>query len=199
MEKSATLPASAALLLIDVQKGFDSPYWGIRNNPQAEANMKRILDVWRRTVRPVVHVRHMSVEPDSPLRPNQSGNEFKPETAPIEGERVEEKVVNSAFIGTKLEAYLRGHGIETVVIVGLTTDHCVSTSTRMAGNLGFRTYVICDATATFSRTGYDGRKYDAEEIHHYALASLHDEFATVLTTEQLLRLSDHQDEEAFNG
>jgi len=182
------LPDLAALILIDVQKGFDSSYWGVRNNLQAEENMRRILYAWRRTGRPVVHVRHMSVEQDSPLRPNQSGNEFKPDTAPIAGERIEEKNVNSAFIGTKLEAYLRGHSIETVVIVGLTTDHCVSTSTRMAGNLGFDTYVIGDATATFNRTGYDGRQFTADEVHQYALASLHQEFATVLSTDDLIKM-----------
>ncbi len=182
------LPDSAALILIDVQNGFDSSYWGVRNNPQAEENMRRILNAWRRTGRPVVHVRHMSVEQDSPLRPNQSGNEFKPGTAPIAGERIEEKNVNSAFIGTELEAYLRGHSIETVVLVGLTTDHCVSTSTRMADNLGFDTYVVGDATATFNRTGYDGREFTADEVHQYALASLHGEFATVLSTDELLKM-----------
>lgn len=183
-----TFPDSAALILIDVQNGFDSPYWGVRNNPQAEENMKRILATWRSSGRPVVHIRHMSVEPESPLRPNQSGNEFKPETAPIPGERIEEKQVNSAFIGTDLENYLRSHNINTVVIVGLTTDHCISTSTRMAGNLGFETYVVADATATFNRTGYDGRQFSAEDVHHYALASLHQEFANVLNTEEVLAM-----------
>jgi nicotinamidase-related amidase len=182
------LAKSAALILIDVQKGFDSPYWGVRNNPNAEDNMVKLLTAWRKTERPVVHVRHMSVEPDSPLRPNQVGNEFKDDLSPIEGEHVEEKQVNSAFIGTGLEAYLRGKGIDTVVIAGLTTDHCVSTSTRMAGNLGFRTYVVGDATATFNRTGYDGALYEAENVHHYALASLHDEFACVMNTAALLEL-----------
>lgn len=186
------LPDLAALILIDVQKGFDSSYWGVRNNPQAEENMRRILDAWRRTGRPVVHVRHMSVEHDSPLRPDQPGNEFKPDTAPTAGERIEEKNVNSAFIGTNLESYLRGHRIESVVIVGLTTDHCVSTSTRMAGNLGFDTYVVGDATATFNRTGYDGREFTADEVHQYALASLHGEFATVLSTDELLKMCEKE-------
>lgn len=182
------LPDSTALILIDVQNGFDSAYWGLRNNPRAEENMKQILDAWRRSGRPVVHVRHMSVEPDSPLRPSQPGNEFKPETAPIAGERIVEKQVNSAFIGTDLEQHLRANQIGTVVIVGLTTDHCVSTSTRMAGNLGFNTYVVADATAAFNRTGYDGRQFTAEEVHNCALASLHQEFASVVNTDELLSM-----------
>ena len=172
----------AALILIDVQNGFDDPYWGKRNNPNAESNMVKLLNHWRSEGRPVVHVRHMSVEPESPLRPGQKGNEFKDEAKPMENEHVEEKTVNSAFIGTNLEQYLRGNGIDTVVIAGLTTDHCVSTSTRMSGNLGFKTFVVADATATFNRTGYDGTKFSAEDVHAYALASLNEEFATVVVT-----------------
>lgn len=96
--------------------------------------------------------------------------------------------MNSAFIETNLESYLREHKYETIVIIGLTTDYCVSTSVRMAGNLGFSTYVISDATATFGRISYDGNYHHAEDIHKLALVSLHEMFATVLTTEKLLNL-----------
>lgn len=129
----------------------------------------------------------MSTESDSPLRPGQEGNEFKNEVLPIAGEHVEEKQVNSSFIGTGLEQYLRNNNINTVVITGLSTDHCVSTTTRMAGNLGFKTYIVEDATATFNRTLPNGQNFSAENVHAYALASLHKEFATVVTTEHVLR------------
>ena len=181
-----SLPINAVLVVIDVQSGFDHPKWGTRNNPEAEANVAKLLEIWRQTLRPVIHVRHMSLEPDSPLRPGQPGNEFKALAAPLERERVEEKSVNSAFIGTNLEQHLRENHWNTVVIVGLTTDHCVSTSARMSGNLGFRTYVVSDATATFNRRGSDGEDYLAENVHAYALASLHDEFATVVKTVDVL-------------
>jgi len=124
----------------------------------------------------------MSTEPSSPLRPGQSGNEFKPETAPAAGEAVIEKRVNSAFIGTSLEADLRRAGCGGLVIVGLTTNHCVSTTARMAGNLGFATWVVSDATATFDRVGPDGVEHPAEQIHSIALSDLHGEFATVVDT-----------------
>ena len=144
-------PPVTALLVVDLQRGFDEPRWGRRNNPFLEQRTSELLRAWRTTGRPVVHVRHMSTEPSSPLRPGQPGNEFKPETAPVAGEAVIEKRVNSAFIGTSLETDLRRTGVSRVVIVGLTTNHCVSTTARMAGNLGFATWVVSDATATFDR------------------------------------------------
>lgn len=180
------LPANAALILIDVQKGFDIPYWGVRNNRSAEANIVRLLKTWRAASRPVIHVRHMSTESQSPLRPKQPGNDFKDEVRPEEHEHIEEKTVNSAFIGTGLERYLHSNKIETVVLVGLTTDHCVSTTTRMAANLGFHAYVVADACATFNRVGYDGANFTSEEVHACALASLHQEFANVVTTDAMV-------------
>jgi nicotinamidase-related amidase len=180
------IPEGTALLLIDLQQGFDAPGWGARNNPEAERNVARLLSVWRRAGWPVIHVQHLSREPGSPLGPGQPGAEFKAEAVPGQGEAVFQKSVNSAFIGTDLEAYLREHRIDTLVIVGLTSNHCVSTTARMAGNLGFETYVVDDATATFDRTGPDGRQHDAAEIHAISLASLHGEFATVLRTDQVL-------------
>ncbi|HVG18318.1 MAG TPA: cysteine hydrolase family protein [Blastocatellia bacterium] len=181
------LPRDAALIIIDVQYGLDDEKYGRRNNPQAEANMARLLEAWRRTTRPIFHVQHLSREADSPLRPGQSGVEIKEVVKPLADEPVIQKNVNSAFIGTDLESRLRQGEHGTLVIAGLTTDHCVSTTARMAGNLGFNTFVVSDATATFDRVGPDGNLNDAEAIHKIALASLHGEFATITDTESLLK------------
>lgn len=175
-----------ALLLIDVQQGLDDPKWGARNNPQAELRMAELLAAWRASRRPVIHVRHASRLPDSPLREDLPGHAFKAEAMPRPGEPVFRKDVNSAFIGTDLEAHLRAGGIEELVVAGLTTDHCVSTTVRMAANLGFRVTVVEDATATFERAGPDGKHYDADSMHQAALASLHGEFATVRNTRAVL-------------
>jgi nicotinamidase-related amidase len=181
------LGRDAALLIIDVQQGFDEPALGRRNNPGAEGNIARLLAAWRDSGRPVFHVQHLSTDPGSPLRPGQPGVEIKDLVRPRGGEPVIPKRVNSAFIGTDLEARLRQAGIAVLVIAGLTTDHCVSTTVRMAGNLGFRTYLVGDATATFDRVGPDGRPHRAEEVHAISLASLHGEFATVVDTAAALR------------
>jgi len=177
---------NVALVIVDVQVGFDDPCWGSRNNPEAEARIALLLSEWRKNSQPVIHVKHCSQEPDSPLWPDQPGNEFKEEARPIAGEKQLTKTVNSAFIGTDLEEYLRRCAIESLVIVGLTTDHCVSTTTRMAGNLGFEVNLVSDATATFDRQGADGKHYSASDIHDIHLASLNGEFCVVRTTEQVL-------------
>ena len=175
-----------ALLLIDMQQGLDEPRWGKRNNPGAEQQVAALLAAWRKAKWPVIHVQHMSTEPGSPLRPESPGNAFKPQALPQPGEPVFQKTVNSAFIGTALEAHLRREGIQSLVIVGLTTDHCVSSSVRMAGNLGFDVVVVEDATATFERAGPDGARYSADQMHRIALASLHGEFAQVQSAEEVL-------------
>ena len=174
------------LLVIDVQKGFDDPSWGKRNNPGAESNIALLLSEWRKHELPIVHIQHCSVEPNSLLRPELPGSEFKEEAQPLPGEKQFSKTVNSAFIGTELEKYLQERDITSLVIVGLTTDHCVSTSTRMAANLGFNVTLVSDATATFDREGYDGALYSADDIHKINLVSLNGEFCIVRSTEDVL-------------
>lgn len=181
-----SLPDRTALLLIDVQQGLDHPRYGERNNPQAERRIAELLAAWRAGGRPVVHVQHMSLEAQSPLREGLPGNAFKVEAQPMGDEPVFRKHVNSAFIGTGLEAHLRERGIDTLVVVGITTDHCVSSTVRMAGNLGFTVTVVEDATATFERRGPDGSHYSADLMHRISLASLHGEFATVRSAQEIL-------------
>ncbi|MEO6259556.1 MAG: cysteine hydrolase family protein [Thermoanaerobaculia bacterium] len=184
-----SLSSGAALLLIDVQQGLDEPRWGERNNPDAEQRIADLLAAWRATGQPVIHVQHLSLDPQSPLRAGMPGNAFKVEALPMAGEPIFQKHVNSAFIGTDLEAHLRDKGIEELVIAGITTDHCVSSTTRMAGNLGFKVTVVEDATATFERRGPDGIHYSADLMHRAALASLHGEFATVRSTREVISSS----------
>lgn len=179
--------AERALLLIDVQQAFDDASWGKRNNLDAEQNMCRLLERWRTAGWPVVHIQHVSEKESSLFHPMNPGFAFKSVVAPQADEVVVQKFVNSAFIGTNLEEHLRERGIARLVIVGLTTDHCVSTTTRMAGNLGFDAVLVSDATATFDRVDQGGEHYSAEHIHRVHLASLHGEFCQVMTAAEVLR------------
>ncbi|EDL66632.1 cysteine hydrolase family protein [Bacillus sp. SG-1] len=178
----------SALIIVDVQKAFDDPKWGERNNLEAEENIRKILKVWRGKGRKVIHIQHKSDNPDSVFHPNNKGFAIKELVSPLEGEVEIPKKVNSSFIGTNLEELLKINKIETVVITGLTTPHCVSTTTRMSGNLGFETYLISDATAAFGMEDQNGKYYKPDIIHDVSLATLHEEFATILTTKQLLKL-----------
>lgn len=177
---------NTALLVVDMQVGFDDPAWGPRNNPAAEANVATALAAWRAAGAPVMHVHHDSPGIDGRLRRGTPGHAPKPEALPITGERVYRKRVNSAFIGTTLEADLRALGIGTLVIVGLTTNHCISTTARMAGNLGFQTFVLSDATATFDRANLDGSVRLAAHVHTAALSDLQEEFAEIVNTKTML-------------
>jgi nicotinamidase-related amidase len=174
-----------ALILVDIQKGFeDIAYWGgQRNNPDAELRAGELLKIWRDHGLPVFHVQHCPSIPTSLLHETHPGNQFNDLVAPAEGEPIIKKNVNSAFIGTDLQAQLDDAKILTLVIAGLTTDHCISTTTRMAGNLGYETFLVADATATFNKIGINGQFFQAELIHQTALASLDKEFATVITTD----------------
>lgn len=178
------LPRDAVLLCIDLQKGFDQ--FPERNNPQCEANVAALQAAWRKAGRPLWHVKHDSVEPASVFRPGQPGNAFKTETVPRPGETVVVKSAHSAFIGTDLEEALQRAGSETLVIAGIQTNYCVASTARMAGNLGYRTYVVGDGCATFPQKLLDGRVVDAQMAHDLALAELHGEFATVVTTADVL-------------
>jgi len=186
MQKKWSTPP--ALLLVDIQKGLDELefYGGERNNPDAERNARLILEYWRRQNWPLFHIKHCSVTPGSPLTEGLPGNEHKDEVKPLPGEPVIRKNVNSAFIGTDLRERLDAEGIRDVVIVGLTTEHCVSTTARMAANYGFATVLVSDATAAFRSRGINGEPIPAQVVHDVSLATLNREFAEVLPTRTIL-------------
>lgn len=182
-----TIVNPPALLVLDVQKGFDDPFWGERNNPQAEENILKLVTEWRKRGWEVIYSQHLSLLPNSPLNDqNKVGVEFKEIIKPLPIEVVFQKNVNSAFIGTKLESYLWEKQIISVVITGLSTQHCVSTTTRMSSNLGFETFLVEDASAAFEITDHTGTTHSPENVHMYEVAALHNEFATIIKTDELL-------------
>lgn len=189
-----------ALLVIDMQLGFDAPAWGPRNNPDAEAKVATLIAAWRAAGAPVIHIHHDSPDPSGYFRHGEPGHAVKAEARPQSGERVYRKAVNSAFIGTSLEGDLLHACIDRLAIVGLTTNHCISTTARMAGNLGFETFVVADATATFDRANLDGTIRPAADVHAGALSDLQDEFARIVDTKWLVAaLGDQAEKAATRG
>jgi nicotinamidase-related amidase len=184
---------NTALLLIDVQKGVDVlQHWGgptgRRNNPDAESNMLRLLAAFRQQGLTVAFTRHNSREAVSPLKFSLPTGEQKQGFEILPGEIVVSKDLNSGFVGTDLEIQLRRKGISRLVIVGFFTNMCVETTTRMAGNLGFDTYLVPDCCATSNRIGLDGADYDPELVHDMTVANLHREFCTAITPGDVLGL-----------
>jgi nicotinamidase-related amidase len=180
--------SKTALIVVDVQRAFDE--WEAagkrRNNPEAVARIADLLSAFRDRGAPIFHIRHQGTRPNSSFRPEATGYPVKDEAREVEGEPVIVKRVNSAFIGTDLEHRLRASGITTLVICGATTNHCVETTTRMAGNLGFDAQLVRDATWTFDRVGPDGDAHSAEDIHAMTLANLNGEFARIVSTAEAI-------------
>jgi nicotinamidase-related amidase len=173
------------LILIDMQRAMQSVTLPARNNPNAEHNIAVLLKAWREHSRHIVHVRHISREPNSAFRPGQSGVEFQDELAPLPTEHVVEKNVPDAFINTGLERWLHATGAGEVVIVGVSTNNSVEATARSSGNLGFKTYVVSDATFAFAKKDYSGTERTADEVHAMSLANLEGEYATILNTKTL--------------
>jgi nicotinamidase-related amidase len=180
---------SSALIVIDVQKGFDNleAAGARRNNPNAVKQISRLLAEFRSKRATVIHIRHAGVAPTSYFLPKGIGYLVLDEARELPGEPVIVKSVNSAFIGTDLDARLRAMKIQTLVIVGATANHCVETTTRMAGNLGFDARLVRDAIWAFELTGPDGEHHTAEDVYAMTLANLSGEFAEIVTTADVIR------------
>jgi nicotinamidase-related amidase len=181
-------PHRTALIVIDVQRGFaeqDAAGHG-RNNAHALERIVDLLTAFRAHNLAIFHIRHASMEPDSVFRPERPGFQVIEAAREMLGEPVIVKTVNSAFINTDLQAQLTEGGYDTLVICGATTNHCVETSTRMAGNLGFDAYLVRDAAWTYDRTGPDGDFHSAADIHAMTLSNLSGEFATIVTAHDVI-------------
>ena len=177
-------PAGRALIVIDVQAGFDDPSWGRAGNPEMEGNIDRLLGAWRRLGLPVVFVRHDSDEEGSPLAAGTAGNRLKVAGEP---DLLVTKKVHSAFYGRPdLDRWLQERGISRLAICGIATDHCCETTARMAGDLGYEADLVLDATRAFDRRTPAGVAVSAEELAQRTAASLHEEFCRVVSTDQLL-------------
>ncbi|MFJ4013624.1 cysteine hydrolase family protein [Streptomyces sp. NPDC090026] len=187
---------NAALVVVDVQKGFEeeyAEYWGRRDNPEAEGNIASLIDAWQASGRPVVLVRHDSRSKESPLHPGSPGNAFQECVERRRGigsgpELVVSKSVNSAFYGTPdLDGWLRRAGVRQIVVAGIQTNMCNETTARMGGNLGYEVFFPIDAMHTFDLAGPFGWTATAQELTRATAVNLHGGgFARVVATRELL-------------
>jgi nicotinamidase-related amidase len=183
------LTSDTALVVVDVQRGFEDlgAWGGRRDNPACERNVQALVEAWQAAGRPIVLVRHDSTEPGSPLAPGAPGNALRPELDGVEPDLLVTKAVNSSFLGTPdLHVWLTERRIGRFALCGITTNHCVETTARMGGNLGYDVLLAADACHTFDRAGPDGEVVSAEDLARATLASLHGEFATVVATADLV-------------
>ena len=156
--------SKTALLVIDVQMAFvHRDARGVpRSTPMAESNIRRLLDTFRKAGGRVLHILHHSREEGSPFVASLPGAVVQEFAKPAPGEAVYIKHVNSAFIGTGLEADLRREGVTHLVLCGATANQCVESTARMAGNFGFDTLYVSDGVWAYGNTGPDGREQVAE-------------------------------------
>ncbi|TCI51943.1 cysteine hydrolase [Exiguobacterium sp. SH1S21] len=184
MKQNTVVP----LLIIDVQRAFRDPSWGNRNNPMCEDNIARLITTWEETDQPIIYIQHVSQVPESLFYFQKDGHLFQDFIRPRAQDTILTKQVNSAFIGTNLEELLEAYQAKSIIVTGLITNHCVETTARMAGNLGFGPIVVSDATATFDRRSISGSLIRADVIHDVSLANLNEEFATIQTTDEVIAM-----------
>lgn len=175
-------PQTTVLIPIDMQRAFDGPLWPPRWNDRVDENGRALLAAWRAAGAPIIHVRHDSAEPGSTLAADLPGNAFRDGFEPIPGEPLVAKSVNAAFIGTDLDLRLRRLGATRIVLFGLSTDMCVSTSVRVGSNLGWRVVLVEDACDCFDLPDGNGGVVSARDVHRAHVATLGFEFAEVATT-----------------
>ncbi|MGB8712185.1 MAG: isochorismatase family protein [Onishia taeanensis] len=178
---------AAALLLIDLQKAIDDVELnGMHSNPALDDRVDELLSCWRGGNGHIVHVRHFSHTPGSLYRSGHAGAEFKASATPRVGERIVTKHVESPFIGTDLDIWLRRHGVSRLVVAGVSTGHAVSTAARHAHCLDFGVVVVSDACASFPIDDIDGQRWAAEDVQHFSLSLLGSHYARITSTQEVV-------------
>lgn len=180
---------SATLVLIDIQQAMDEPCWGDRGQPEAVANAARLLAHWRDLGNPVIHIRHDSMDPNSPYSPENPGNCFKSEVVPLQHEPIVEKRTSNAFIGTDLMQALEEYGSTELVVCGAFLEDSVESTVRMAGNLGFLVYLVADATTSTAKIDITGKKWSADDVHALTLGILDGEYAKIVKCSDLILIN----------
>jgi nicotinamidase-related amidase len=205
LPQSEVTADSTALMIIDLQyvdahrdfgigaagqrNGWtsDMEYYFSRLENEAIPNVQRLLEACRGAGIPAIHVRVMNLKDDSSdtswrykrmgilVPPDSKDAEFIEEVAPLPGEVVLSKTTSNTFVSTNVDFVLRNMGIDTLIMTGVVTNNCVESTTRGAGDLGYKVLLVGDACAAWTQEGHD-----------YCLKHLDRNFAIVKDTEQIL-------------
>lgn len=179
------MAADPVLIVIDLQEAMRAertPDWPWANDaaPQVAG---RLLAKFRAKGGRVIHVHHHTDYPGDGFNPDSPLCAAMAEVAPLPGEEIVVKHGSSAFIGTDLGARLAG--VTDLVICGGEANMCVESTTRMAGNLGFKVTLVADALVCFPRQARDGRVFPPQAVLDMSLANLGG-FARITLSEEVL-------------
>ncbi|GGC82131.1 cysteine hydrolase family protein [Chelatococcus reniformis] len=179
--------SNRALIIVDLQNDyFPGGKFTLSGIDAAAANAGRLLEAWRASGEPVVHVRHEFPVPEAPFfAPGSEGARINAAVATREGEPVVLKHQVNAFRDTDLKDILDGKGVEDVVIVGAMSHMCIDAATRAAADLGYKATVVHDAVATRDLE-FNGTVVPAAQVHAALMASLGFAYAAVRSTDELL-------------
>src|SRR5215204_4487829 len=196
-------PSKTAMIVVDMQNDFvaaGAPLESAAGRAMVP-NLQRALACCREQGIPVIYTAHVHradgcdlgllghappIARRDALVAGSAGAAIFPEIAPRADEIVITKHRYSAFYGTDLEIILRGLGVTTVVIAGVTTENCFHATARDAFFRDYQVIVLSDATATFDYPdlGYGGMS--ADEVHRATLIILALSTADVMSTETFI-------------
>lgn len=178
-----------ALIVVDIQNDyFPGGAHPLVGPDAAVANARRLLDAFRASGEPLVHVQHVWDAPDAAfMRPGTHGVEIHGSVAPFPGEPVIQKTNPNSFLDTPLEETLRAQGVDEVVVCGMMTSMCVDATARAAADLGFAVTVVHDACATCSLE-FGGETIPARQVHGAFLAALGGGYGTIAATDDIVSL-----------
>ncbi|RMB80230.1 cysteine hydrolase family protein [Streptomyces shenzhenensis] len=188
-----------ALIVIDVQESFRArPLWEAVSDPKIADKVNRLVRLSRERGDLVVWVLHHEPGSGDVFDPALGQVRLMAELERADGEPLIHKTSHNAFTTTNLQQLLTEHGIRELTVCGIRTEQCVETTTRVAGDLGYRVTFVTDATATDPLAHPDApadrsvadlladpRTLPAAEVIRRTEYALAGRFATIATIDRL--------------
>jgi len=168
----------ACLVLIDLQYEYLAGPIALPDARAAIANTAKLLARARAAGTSIFHVAHKG-RPGGLFDRSAERGAIVTELAPLPGEPVIEKGLPNAFAGTDLQAKLAATERKEIILAGLMTHMCVSSTARAGLDLGYRITVDADSCATRDLPDGRGGSIAAATVHEVALAELSDRFAII--------------------